>query len=173
MSSAPCLSCRSWKYLLSSSPSWYMSDQLLCKTCCQPVVFNKPLCDCNILNQSWEEQRKKKSVNSFFFFFFCECFAFFSLLPLCTVTFICVSFVSHVLSITCMLLCIYAIVAVVTMMVCEFRPDFTKQSVMQRTGKIWKIIKGKSFWMSKLNHFLSDFLQFEFVSQLELSRNVS
>lgn len=37
-----------------------------------------------------------------------------------------------------MLLCIYAIVAVVTMMVCGFRPEFTIQSVTQRTGKIRK-----------------------------------
>lgn len=37
-----------------------------------------------------------------------------------------------------MLLCIYAIVAVVTMMVCGFRPDITIQSVMQRAGEIRK-----------------------------------
>lgn len=34
-----------------------------------------------------------------------------------------------------MLLCIYAIVAVVTMMVCGFRRDFAKQSVTQRNGQ--------------------------------------
>lgn len=46
-----------------------------------------------------------------------------------------------------MLLCIYALVAVVTMMVCGFRPDFIIQSVTQRTGKIRKKkkIKEKTF----------------------------
>lgn len=54
-----------------------------------------------------------------------------------------------------MLLCIYTIVAVVAMMVCGFRPDFTIQSVTQRKGKMRKKKIKENLLNVQLNSFLS------------------
>ena len=83
---------------------------------------------------------KKKNEFSFFSFFFCcECLHLFLFCFIAYCNLFCVSSDSYTfLSITCMLLYIYAIVAVVTMTVCGFRPDFTIRSVTQRTGKTRK-----------------------------------
>lgn len=70
------------------------------------------------------DRKKEKRKKKMWLFICCECLHFVFPSPSHTVT----SFALHsshaFLSITCMLLCIYAIVAIVTMMVCGFRPDF-------------------------------------------------
>lgn len=82
--------------------------------------------DCNIENQSWQKKGKKTELSLLFFFFLLWMFAFCFSLRFAYCNLFHVSFKSHTfLSITCMLLCIYAIVTIVTMMVCGFRPDFT------------------------------------------------
>lgn len=84
--------------------------------------------DCNIKPKlNGGKKLEKKRCSFFFAVNVCICFS-----CHCVLVTSCVSFKSYMFSSTCMLLCIYAIVAVVTMMVCGFRPDFTIKSVTQR-----------------------------------------
>lgn len=103
----------------------------LCETIFKLFFFDYGRCE--RLQHKTKADRKRRKKNhelSLLFFAVNVCILFFHAIAYCNL--FRVSFKSYTFfSITCMLLCIYAIVAVVTMMVCGFRPDFTIQSVTQ------------------------------------------